>query len=98
MRLLALLPLLAVAVAAHGHGHDDDSHLEKRSQPGAPQPNPVDLTPLTWGDVNIIHTTGMVEYIHFIFFKVNVYSPNHPLVIFFFFASEIIDTHGWLSG
>ncbi|KAF9138054.1 hypothetical protein BG015_002524 [Linnemannia schmuckeri] len=57
MRFLALLPLLAVAVAAHGHGHDDDSHIEKRSQPGAPQPNPVDLSPLTWGDVNIIHTT-----------------------------------------
>ncbi|KAF9086187.1 hypothetical protein BGX29_001539 [Mortierella sp. GBA35] len=53
MRLLALLPLMAVAVAAHGH----DNHFEKRSQPGAPQPNPVDLSPLTWGDVNIIHTT-----------------------------------------
>ncbi|KAF9115340.1 hypothetical protein BGX27_008221 [Mortierella sp. AM989] len=52
MRLLTLLPLLAAAVAAHGH-----SHVEKRSQPGAPQPIPVDLKPLTWGDVNIIQTT-----------------------------------------
>lgn len=67
MRFLALLPLLAVAVAAHGHGHDDDSHIEKRSQPGAPQPNPVDLSPLTWGDVNIIHTTGMSFSIPFAF-------------------------------
>ncbi|KAF9208791.1 hypothetical protein BGZ49_007541, partial [Haplosporangium sp. Z 27] len=52
MRVLTLLPLLAVAVAAHGH-----SHVEKRSQPGVPQPVPVDLRPLTWGDVNIIQTT-----------------------------------------
>ncbi|KAF8937948.1 hypothetical protein BGZ58_001879 [Dissophora ornata] len=50
MRFLTVLPLLAVAVAAHGH-------FEKRVQPGAPQPTPVDLRPLTWGDVNIIQTT-----------------------------------------
>ncbi|KAG0237984.1 Metallo-dependent phosphatase-like protein [Mortierella sp. GBAus27b] len=50
MRLLALLPLLAVA-AAHVE------HIERRSQPGVPQPNPVDLRPLEWGDLNIISTT-----------------------------------------
>ncbi|KAG0209374.1 hypothetical protein BGX28_010362 [Mortierella sp. GBA30] len=50
MRLLALLPLLAVA-AAHVE------HLERRSQPGAAQPKPVDLRPLQWGDVNVISTT-----------------------------------------
>ncbi|KAG0002266.1 hypothetical protein BGZ79_003319 [Entomortierella chlamydospora] len=51
MRALTLLLLLAVAVAAH------DRTVEKRSQPGVPQPDPVDLKPLTWGDVNIIQTT-----------------------------------------
>ncbi|KAI7826568.1 Metallo-dependent phosphatase-like protein [Gamsiella multidivaricata] len=50
MRLLTLLPLLAATVAAHGL-------IEKRVQPGAPQPDPVDLKPLIWGDVNIIQTT-----------------------------------------
>lgn len=51
MRYLTLLPVLAIAVAAHGT-------VEKRAQPGVPQPVPVDLRPLTWGDVNIIQTTG----------------------------------------
>jgi len=51
MRYLTLLPVLAIAVAAHGA-------FEKRAQPGVPQPVPVDLRPLTWGDVNIIQTTG----------------------------------------
>ncbi|KAI1292405.1 hypothetical protein EDD11_008788 [Mortierella claussenii] len=50
MRLLVLLPLLAVAAA-----HVD--HLERRSQPGVPQPIPVDLRPLEWGDLNVISTT-----------------------------------------
>ncbi|KAF9436911.1 hypothetical protein BGZ76_002575 [Entomortierella beljakovae] len=50
MRFLALLPLLAVA-AAHVE------NIERRSQPGAPQPVPVDLTPLQWGDLNVISTT-----------------------------------------
>ncbi|KAG0009151.1 hypothetical protein BGZ82_004180, partial [Podila clonocystis] len=50
MRLLALLPLLAVA-AAHVE------HIERRSQPGVPTPKPVDLRPLEWGDVNVISTT-----------------------------------------
>ncbi|GJJ69459.1 hypothetical protein EMPS_01805 [Entomortierella parvispora] len=50
MRYLTLLPVLAIAVAAHGT-------FEKRAQPGVPQPVPVDLRPLTWGDVNIIQTT-----------------------------------------
>lgn len=50
MRLLTLLPLLAVA-AAHVE------HIERRSQPGAVQPKPVDLTPLQWGEVNVISTT-----------------------------------------
>ncbi|KAG0289228.1 hypothetical protein BGZ98_003930, partial [Dissophora globulifera] len=50
MRLLALLPLLAVA-AAHVE------QIERRSQPGAPQPTPVDLRPLEWGDLNVISTT-----------------------------------------
>ncbi|KAG0054400.1 hypothetical protein BGZ83_011300 [Gryganskiella cystojenkinii] len=53
MRFLALLPVLALVVAAHPHAE----HVEKRAQPGAPQPTPVDLRPLTWGDVNFIHTT-----------------------------------------
>ncbi|CAO3564698.1 unnamed protein product [Mortierella alpina] len=50
MRLLTFLPLLAVA-AAHVE------HLQRRSQSGAVQPTPVDLTPLQWGDVNVISTT-----------------------------------------
>ncbi|KAF8940963.1 hypothetical protein BGZ58_003695 [Dissophora ornata] len=50
MRLLAILPLLAVA-AAHVE------HVERRSQPGAAVPTPVDLRPLEWGDLNVISTT-----------------------------------------
>ncbi|KAG0369946.1 hypothetical protein BGZ54_008341 [Gamsiella multidivaricata] len=50
MRLLALLPLLAVA-SAHV------VPIERRSQPGAPQPDPIDLRPLEWGDLNVISTT-----------------------------------------
>ncbi|KAK3819582.1 MAG: Metallo-dependent phosphatase-like protein [Benniella sp.] len=52
MRLLALLPLLAVVAA-----HADHAHIERRSQPGVPKPEPVDLRPLEWGDLNIISTT-----------------------------------------
>ncbi|KAF9974534.1 hypothetical protein BGZ73_002057, partial [Actinomortierella ambigua] len=48
MRLLAIFPLVAAFASAH---------LERRSQPGAVQPAPVDLRPLPWGDVNFIATT-----------------------------------------
>ncbi|KAG0224927.1 hypothetical protein BGW42_004753 [Actinomortierella wolfii] len=48
MRFLVVLPLVAALASAH---------LERRSQPGAIQPPPVDLRPLTWGDVNFISTT-----------------------------------------
>ncbi|KAG0266846.1 hypothetical protein BG011_000461 [Mortierella polycephala] len=47
---LLLVPLLTTLVVAH-------APLEKRSQPGAPQPDPIKLRPLVWGDLNIIQTT-----------------------------------------
>ncbi|KAF9157729.1 hypothetical protein DFQ26_008415 [Actinomortierella ambigua] len=48
MRLLVVLPLFAAFASAN---------LERRAQPGAVQPPPVELRPLTWGDVNFISTT-----------------------------------------
>ncbi|KAF9945604.1 hypothetical protein BGZ65_010568, partial [Modicella reniformis] len=50
MHLLVFLPLLAV-VAAYVE------HIERRSQPGVPQPTSVNLRPLEWGDFNVISTT-----------------------------------------
>ncbi|ORZ22805.1 Metallo-dependent phosphatase-like protein [Lobosporangium transversale] len=50
MRLLILLPLLAVATA-----HVE--HFEKRSQPGVSHPDPANLRPLEWGELNVISTT-----------------------------------------
>ncbi|KAF9582660.1 hypothetical protein BGW38_010923, partial [Lunasporangiospora selenospora] len=65
MRLLALvsLSLLAASVTyAHDedHGHVEGphfEHLQKRVQPGVPQPKATDLRPLEWGDLNVISTT-----------------------------------------
>ena len=58
VRASFLLLVAAALVAAcpeddHAHGHD--AHLHKRAFPQAPLTPPS--RPLTWGDVNIIHTT-----------------------------------------
>ncbi|CAO3575183.1 unnamed protein product [Mortierella alpina] len=52
MLITAVLHYLAAAAVAVAHGP-----MGKRSQPGVPQPDPIPLRPLEWGQVNIIHTT-----------------------------------------
>ena len=52
------LSLLALSATSRGHpGHDDDHvhDLEARANPSLPITVPT--RPLTWGNVNIIHTT-----------------------------------------
>ncbi|KAF9956184.1 hypothetical protein BGZ72_002966 [Mortierella alpina] len=52
MHFSPLLHFLAVAALARAH-----VPMGRRFQPGVPHPDPVHLRPLTWGQVNIIHTT-----------------------------------------
>ena len=52
---LAVLSILSAAVVGHDdHDHDHDL-LRARANPSIPITVPT--RPLTWGDVNIIHTT-----------------------------------------
>ncbi|GJF00129.1 metallo-dependent phosphatase-like protein [Phanerochaete sordida] len=52
-----LLALCATALACPGEDHDhaDHAHVNKREFPSVPLTPPT--RPLTWGDLNIIHTT-----------------------------------------
>ena len=53
---LVLLTLFVAALACPGEeGHDHDHDHAKREFPQTKLPAPT--RPLTWGDVNIIHTT-----------------------------------------
>ena len=61
---LAALLLAQAASACDGSDHAHADLLQRRSQRGATQPSgPNSLVrPLTWGDVNILHTTDIHGY------------------------------------